>query len=481
MTTPTAPAAIAETHSAVVVFLGDRAYKVKKPVDLGFLDFTTPEARADACEQEVALNRRLAPDVYLGVAEVRGPDGAVCDHMVVMRRLPAGRKLRACLERGEDVTDALRTVARDLAVLHGRPLQGPTFTHVAEQAAVRRHWTDGFEQMAPFTGGLVDATPQAEIERLALDFVDGRDRLFRRRIARGHVRDGHGDLQCEDIFLMEDGPRILDCLDFDAELRWGDVLLDVGFLAMDLERLGHPDAAARFLADYREFSAENWSAALAHHYIAYRAHVRAKVATLRAAQTGGDDDDIDALQRLCLHHLRQGRIRLVVVGGLPGTGKSTVAAAFADRVDAVVIRTDEVREQMPPTPGIDRYSPAAIDAVYQETLRRAEQLLRRGEQVVVDATWSDASHRQEARHLAERTRSALVEIECQAPAEVCARRIRNRLATGSDPSEATPEVAAAMAARFAPWPEAQSISTDNALDVSVEAVSRAAGWHAGPG
>lgn len=469
------PAAVAETHSAVVVFLGDRAYKVKKPVDLGFLDFTTPGAREEACRNEVELNRRLAPDVYLGVAEIGDVDGGVCDHMVVMRRLPADRKLRACLDRGEDVTDAVRSVARAIAVLHARSDSHPTLTHVAERDAVRRNWTDGFDQMAPYVGDLIDSGTQDRIAHLALRFLSGREQLFERRIRRGHVRDGHGDLQTEDIFVLDDGPRILDCLDFDAELRWGDVLLDVGFLAMDLERLGHPTIARQFLSDYREFSAENWSEALCHHYIAYRAHVRAKVATLRAAQTGERCGDIEGLQRLCLDHLEQARIRLVIIGGLPGTGKSTVAAAVGNLGGAVVLRTDEIRRQLAGS-AADRYSPAAVDAVYRETMARAERLLRRGEHVVIDATWSLSAHRRDARLLADRCSADIVEIECRAPAGLSEQRIRSRRAIGDDPSEATPAVAAAMAATFAGWPEATVVSTSTSVDASVDDAMAVTGW-----
>ena len=473
------PAEIAETHSAVVIFLGDRAYKIKKPVDLGFLDFTTPAARAEACEHELELNRRLSPDVYLGVAEIGDVNGGVCDHMVVMRRLPADRKLRACLDRGEDTTAAVRAIARTIAALHARPPDGPSMAHVAEADAVRTNWTNGFAQMAPFVGNLVERTTQERIERLALRYIDGRGPLLQRRIDRGHVRDGHGDLQAEDIFLLDDGPRILDCLDFDAGLRWGDVLLDVAFLAMDLERLGHPNVAAQFLADYREFSAENWASSLAHHYIAYRAHVRAKVATLRAAQTGKGTGDIERLQRLCLDHLERSRIRLMIVGGLPGTGKSTVAAELGNRLGAVVLRTDEVRNQMASGDLMDgggRYSSVGVDAVYQETMNRAERLLRRGEQVVIDATWSSSTHREEARALADRNGADLVEIECQVPRDLADERIRARLVEGTDPSEATPEIAATVASRFAQWPEAIGVSTMTPLGLTIDTAARAAGW-----
>lgn len=461
-----------ETHSAAVFFFGDRAYKVKKPLDLGFLDFSTVEARALACRREVELNRRLAPDVYLGVSEVRGPDGEVCEHLVTMRRMPAERRLARCLERGEDVSDALRVIARELAALHaaGEPSE---LVRVGARDVVREHWTDGFAQLAPFVTDPVDAVLEHEIESLALRYLAGRGPLFAARIGAGLVCDGHGDLQAEDIFLLDDGPRILDCLEFDDELRWGDVLADVGFLAMDLERLGHPAAASRLLAAYREFSGTTWPASLEHHYVAYRAHVRAKVTMLRDAQRGARSAEFERLQRQCLEHLRAGRVRLVLVGGLPGTGKSTAAAGLGDEVGAVVLRTDEVRRDLPAR---DRYSPAGIDATYEELLRRAERLLASGEQVVLDATWSDGAHRDLARRVAAAASAEVVEVVCTAPEEVCRARIEHRAHVGIDPSEATPEIAAAMAARFDPWPEARDLDTDRAPAAVVAELCALAGW-----
>ena len=473
--TPGAPvggAAHVETHSAALFFFGDRVYKVKKPVDLGFLDFTTVEARALACRREVDLNRRLAPDVYLGVSELRDPDGSVCDHLVTMRRMPEDRRLARCLERGEDVSDGLRQIARDIASLHAA---GGTseLVRVGSRDVVREHWTDGFAQLAPLVGGSLDAAVEHEIETLALRYLAGRDPLFAERVAGGHVRDGHGDLQAEDIFVLSDGPRILDCLEFDDELRWGDVLLDIGFLAMDLEHLGHPDAATQLLASYREFSGEVWPASLAHHYLAYRAHVRAKVGAIRAAQRGEPSAEVDTLQKLCLRHLRDGRIRLVLVGGLPGTGKSTAAAALGEEVGAVVLRTDEVRRE---AGAGDRYSAAGIDATYEELLRRAERLLCRGEQVILDATWSDEVHRDLARRVAAGADADVVEICCIVTPEVGRARIERRLAEGRDASEATIEVAGSMALRFAPWPQSATVDTDREVAEIVRDSRYIGGW-----
>lgn len=472
------PASVVETHSAVVFFYGDRVLKVKKPVDLGFLDFTSLDARRIACEREVALNRRLCPDVYLGVSEVLGPDGEVCDYLVTMLRMPDDRRLGACIARGEPVRTDLSDIARQMAGLHATE-STPELLDVADRDSVRSHWSDGFAQLAPHQGGLVDPDIEKRIESLALRYLDGRKALFDERIAEGSVRDGHGDLQCQDIFLLPDGPRILDCLEFDDKLRWGDVLLDVGFLAMDLERFGQVELAQQFLDDYRTVSGRKWPASLAHHYLAYRAHVRAKVGVLRAAQQHLTEtpSEVEALQHLCLEHIEAGRVRMVIVGGLPGTGKSTVAAALGDAAGAVVLRTDEIRRRMPDT---DRYSHQAIDVTYSEMLGEAESLLLRGEQVILDATWSDGAHRDMARITADRTDSDIIEINCVAPMDVCRARILRRLADGTDVSEATPEVAEDMARSFAPWPQAIEILTNRTIAESLRSALSACGWSGPP-
>ncbi len=468
-------ARLVETHSAVVVFYGDRAYKVKKPVDLGFLDFRSLESREQACRRELELNRRLSPDVYLGVAEMRGPDNESCEFMVVMRRLEDGCRLSECLLRHEDVTDALRSVAKQIASLHAANPTDPAFAHVATRDAVRGLWLQGLDQMGSLAAKIVDPNLHKHIRLLALAFLSGRERLFANRIAQGHIREGHGDLQTQDIFVLPDGPRILDCLDFDDELRWADVVADVGFLAMDLERLGHLDSATQFLGFYRDYSNERWPPALEHHYIALRAHIRAKVAALRAIQTGEVTPDIEQLQRLCAAHLVAAQPRLVIVGGSPGTGKSTLAKHLGEHIDAVVVRTDEVRQQLN-FDEAQRYQPQAIDKVYEVALHQARVLLEAGEHVIVDATWSHAQHRLQAQALAENTTSTFAELRCIAAPSVCAARIVQRQSGGFDASEATPEIASAIADEFDPWPTATSISTEAPFEDSLPIAVRACGF-----
>jgi aminoglycoside phosphotransferase family enzyme/predicted kinase len=474
-------AAVRETHVGVVVLLGEYAYKLKKPVDVGFLDFTTREKRLAACRREVDLNRRLAPDVYLGIADVSGPDGRPCDHMVVMRRMPDERRLSALIRGGEPVRDVVRRIGRMMAAFHASANRGPEISAQGGRDALRARWQDSFDQVRSLPGAARYGEVVAEIERLTLAFLDGRARLFQARVADGRIVDGHGDLLADDIFCLHDGPRVLDCLEFDDRLRWVDGLDDVAFLAMDLEHLGADELAARLLDWYAEFAADPAPASLRHHYVAYRAFVRAKVAWVKHTQ--GDESAADTAADyadLAVRHLRAGEVRLVVVGGLPGTGKSTLAGAIADRLGVVLLSSDRVRKELaglsPASSAADGYQqgiyrPERTERTYRELLARADALLSRGESVVIDASWTSAEHRRWASAVAERTHSALVPLRCHAPAAVTAERMRTRRGSFSD---ATPTVAESMAAHSDPWPEATTVDTagaaDSALHQALDAV-----------
>lgn len=472
------PAQVLETHSAVVFFFGDRAYKVKKPVDLGFLDFRSVAARLAVCTEEVRLNRRLAPDVYLGVAEVRDPDGAVCDHLVVMRRMPIERRLATLVREGVDVDEPLRRVAQQLASMHAAGPRSDAAADAAGIPATRSRWvanTEALLQHVP--SGILDGPAVATVHGLAMRYLDGRGDLFAQRIADGRAVDGHGDLLADDIFCLDDGPRILDCLEFDEGLRLGDGLADVAFLAMDLERLGRPDLAARFLDAYREFGADGWPASLAHHHIAYRSQVRAKVIAIRAAQGHEPSRRLaPELLRLAADHLERGRVRVVVVGGLPGTGKSTLAAALGAELGAVVLRSDEIRKELvgldPTSPAPAAYGEGIYDAAttsrtYDVLLARARVAVERGELVVLDASWTDPATRARAHRIAAATHTDLIELECRVPAPLAAQRIADRQRRGGDPSDATAAIAGQMAEECAPWATAVPIDTTPAPELTL--------------
>ena len=460
-----------ETHCAGLLLVGDQVFKFKKPVDLGFLDFTTRSARAEACRREVLLNRRFAPDVYLGVADVLLPGGET-EPLVVMRRMPDERRLSHLVDLGVDVADDLRALARLVAVVHADGTRRPEIDEQASRARLRGRWDESFAQVRETAAGADREADVGEVERLAVRFLDGRAPLFEQRLADGCAVDGHGDLISDDVFCLADGPRALDCLEFDDALRYVDRVDDASFLAMDLEQRGAPELGAAFLQWYAEFSGDDAPPSLVHHYVAYRAFVRAKVACVRHEQGADTAEEIDSHLWVAERHLAEGAVTLVLVGGPPGSGKTTVAGAVADRTGMVLLTADRLRKELA---GLDPSKPAAAPyehgiysprhtlRTYGELVRRAEALLARGESVVLDASWTRAGDRELARTAARRTHSDLVELLCSAPeAETTARvaaRTRAQRARGGAVSDADAAVAAALRDKAEPWPEATVVDT----------------------
>jgi predicted kinase len=305
-------------------------------------------------------------------------------------------------------------------------------------------------------------------------------------VAGGWVCDGHGDLLADDVFVLDDGPRALDCLDFDPRLAFGDVAADIAFLAMDLERLGAAELADHWLSAYQRASGALIPEGLLHLYIAYRAQVRAKVTGLRAAQES-DHRSAEAargLLDLCDLHLRRAAPRLVLVGGAPGTGKSTVAADLHQRFGWKVLRSDVTRKigSPPGTAGSGRwqegiYSPAAKERTYFALMDQARDALAHGESVVLDASFTDESHRAAARQVADGALAEVLELRCTLEPQERDRRIAERRQRGDDPSDADAEIAARLATEADPWPEATNLDTSGSLaDVADHAAGIVERW-----
>ena len=450
-----------ETHLSWLVLLEDRVYKVKKPVRTEFVDLSTREARQRNAEDEVRLNRRLAPDVYLGVATLAGLPG-LDEPVVVMRRMPEDRRLALLAARGDDLAEQMGDLARRLATFH---LQAPVVPRAGSSAAVLALWEAGRVQLGVHGRGVLDPERVEQVAALGARYVTGRPGLFDGRADR--VREGHGDLLADDVFLLDDGPRVLDCLEFDLALRAGDVLSDVAFLAMDLEHLGRADLAEVLLRVHRAEIGDDWPPSLADHWVAYRAWVRAKVACLRVEQ-GGAEQAAQArdLLDLAVRRIRRATVRLVLIGGAPGTGKSTLAAELRDRTGCELLRSDVVRKELAglePTasataaPGEGLYAPEATQRTLEALLRRARELLVHGRSVILDASWASPVWREAADDLARECEAEQVRLCAVIPDEVADARLRAR--TG-DASDATPEAAAWLRERFAPWPQAREVATD---------------------
>ena len=470
---------VVETHISYVVFVGDRVYKLKKAVVTDFVDFRTAEARQAACEAEVALNSRLAPDVYLGVAVITGPETGRRDYLVVMRRMPDDARLTRLVARNDRrVTEKLRNIAVVLADFHANARRSPDIDEAGRPESILANWAANTAALKSYSSLGINTTLVDLVDLMARRYVDGRSELWLRRITAGRIVDGHGDLLADDIFCLADGPRILDCLEFDPGLRAGDTLADVAFLAMDLEWLDRPHLADRFLAAYKQAADDDWPESLAHHWIAYRAQVRAKVAALRATQ--GDDDAVaqaNRLLRLAYRHLAAAIPRLVLVGGLPGTGKSTLTTALGRALRWPVLRSDVVRKQLaaldPLTPAPSSYGSGLYRAevtaeTYVKLLADARSLLARGHNVILDASWTRSCWREAAAQLAASSGALLIPLRCYAPSPVAAGRLAARAARGGDPSDATERIAATMALTADEWHEASVVCTTGPAEASLD-------------
>jgi aminoglycoside phosphotransferase family enzyme/predicted kinase len=444
-----------ETHISRVLLRDDRAYKLKKPLRLPFLDYGTLERRHELCREEVRLNRRLAPDVYRGVRALvpghnglrladEGTPGAV-EYVVEMRRYDESATLARRLDKGVAGEVEVRAVGRRLAAFHaGAELPAdPERAVPALEAMVA-------ENFATLRGVGGDDELLGDAEQLAGAVLAGRRAELRRRAAAGLVRDGHGDLRAEHV-VLERGIEIVDCVEFDPALREIDVGLDLAFLAMDLLRRDERLAAA-LVSAYREAGGDPGDDALVAFFAAQRALIRAKVALLRAGQVEGEDSArrrADAASLLDLG-LRLGwRVRLgpvAIVCGLAASGKSTLAGALADRAGATLLSSDVVRKELLGLAATKRapataYAPAMNERTYAALGRRARERIDAGGHVVVDATFRFGADREA---FAATLDGDPLWIECRAPAAVRAKRATARRERPGSVSDADAALAIAQ-------------------------------------
>jgi aminoglycoside phosphotransferase family enzyme/predicted kinase len=464
----------------VVLLCGDRAYKVKKPVSLGFLDFSTPSLRKAACRRELELNRRMAPDVYLEVLDVVDGRGQQQDSVLVMRRMPEDRRLATLVRHRADVSGGMRQLAKQVATFHATARTNAEISSAGSPAALAERWRSNLTGLRERAPSRVPAHVLDEVEELAGAYLAGRVALLEERMRARWVRDVHGDLLADDIFLLPTGPEVLDCLDFDDRLRWMDVVDDVASLVMDLERLGAADVGTQLVHDYHEFSGAVEPMSLSHHYVAYRAVMRAKIAAIREDTTSDGARaeaslEAEALTLLGLRHLRAGLPRLVLVGGAPASGKSTIAEELGSQLPAAVLNADRVRKELaglnpldhhPEAFGQGLYSADHTRAVYAALAARSRFLIGHGETVVVDASFATTEHRALFRAIAADLSTPLVELECTAPAQLLARRLRAREQEPSRYSDADLAVGTRLAAQREPWPSAIAVGTSTSQQAS---------------
>lgn len=442
-----------ETHISCVFLAGDDVYKLKKPVRYDFLDFSTVAKREQACREELRLNRRLARETYLDVVPITrtgngslqiGGDGEPLDWLVHMRRLPTDQTLEALHCRGElrpEHIDRLGNVLVDFyQSLQPLPISGDEY-----RARVESHVRGNRRELLTVSHHL----PPSAVERIhafQLQFLQLRPEVFDERVRDGRIVEGHGDLRPEHICLTEP-PAIFDCIEFSADFRRLDVADELSFLAAECDLLGADWVGPHLLAKYGELTGDRPPEILLDFYKSYRACVRGKVTALRADQVAGEQRDAAAAEALRHLQLADQYVRpwarplVLIVGGLSGTGKSTLAAALAEALGAELLRTDVIRKELLAEEiGQDHYSLESRQRVYGELFARTSHFHADGVSVVLDGTFSSRQSVAAATQVAVQPGTELLTIECVCPPEVARERIRQRLAKGNDPSEARPEL-----------------------------------------
>lgn len=467
-------AELVQTHISWVLLGGDRVYKLKQPLDLGFLDYSTLERRRHFCEREVQLNRRLARDTYLGVRPVVvGPDGlarfgaaedgdpddgSLIDWAVEMVRLPADRMLERLLERGEVDNRLMDRLAALLADFHRKAATGPGVDEHGGPDALRRRLDLDFDDLADFVGLGPEATLSPTLEGFLRRALDGalatHADLLAARVAQGRVREGHGDLHAGNICCVDEVPLVYDCIEFDPGLRCGDVAADIGFLAMDLDRRGYRGFSRYLVRRYAALTDDRELPGLMPLFKAQRALVRGKVASIRAADASLDDATRRRERAAARHAFQVAACGLmppvmVLTCGLPASGKSWLARRLAAPTGALVLRSDVVRKQLAGLApersaaapwGQGLYTPEAIDRTYQVLLDEALAGLDQGRSVIVDATFADAAHRRRFLDAAARLDHpvALVHLDC--PEALARQRLAARAADPGEASDADAKV-----------------------------------------
>ena len=465
-----------ETHLSWVFLAGAYAYKVKKPVDLGFVDFTTVARRAAACAEEVRLNQRLCPDIYLGVVDIVARDGTffvggpgeVVEMAVKMRRLPEAGMLPALLKRRSADTNLARRIALQLAQFHATAATGPGMTNGAESAAISANWAENFTQTAAVDETVLPAAVVAAVRRFVAHFIDTNATLFERRVAQGRVRDGHGDLHARNICVEGRRIHLFDCLEFSPRYRCADVAADVAFLAMDLAAHGRADLAHEFVGAYVRASGDQELARLTR-FLRLLPRLDTRQGPSPAARRTGPHTNrtlrshrrgaalLSRLAWAAAGGLKQPL--LVMTLGLPASGKTRLARELAGHLGLIHLSSDVLRKELGghrPTAHCDArfgqglYGPTMTHRTYGALRRRAGRWLRQGRSVVLDATYGQPAERIAVRRLAERCGARLVILYCQADDATLRARLAAREHEPFTVSDARLPLWAALRASFVP-------------------------------
>ena len=467
-----------QTHISYVLLAGDYVYKIKKPVRFVFLDYSTLEKRRHFCHEEIRLNCRLAPTVYLEVVAVVQNDGRftlnqypgapVFEYAVKMRRLPEehflDRRIREAKAQKEDfdriakkLADFYAAAATDQASLYGSP------------RAIRRKLKENMKEVEPLTGETLTREEFKRIKDYNDNFFAQHSNLLGTRVRNGRVREGHGDLRAEHICL-EDDPVIFDCIEFSAEFRYCDAASEIAFLCMDLDYLGSPLLSEYFVASFQKLTQDPEMSLLLPLYKGYRACVRGKVESLKSQEAEVPEQEREEAKSRARRYFQLAYRyasppyppALLIVCGLVASGKSTIARTLGDRTGYQIFNSDVIRKQLAGIAltthlaaeyGKGLYGDDSTSLTYNALLKESEDCLRLGKGVIIDATFKDPAHRRQFLDLAARLRLPVLFVECRASEEEILQRLKRRQQRPGEVSDATVSVYFRQREEFVPLTE----------------------------
>jgi uncharacterized protein len=450
---PDCPAEVThkETHISHLFFAGDLAYKIKKAVRFSFLDYSTLGKRRYYINEELTLNRRLAPSVYLGVLPIGldvsgwrlGASENPLEFTLMMRRLPDSRMLPVLLQSAQVTPEMMRSLAQVLATFHAHAKQLNPAGAAAHFDAVTKQWRDNLKDVEPFIGNAIDLDDFAAIKAFGDNFLEQNREFISRRAADGWVRDGHGDLHCEHVCFAPEGIQIFDCIEFDPQLRLCDLASEIGFLLMDLEARGGGQLGEPLLIRYCDLINDSRLSDLLPFYKCYRALIRAKVEALRAGPSAAAARyfTIAGRQTWSLY-----RPFVIVVCGLTGSGKSTLARELSERIGIAGINSDVVRKELTGKSGRGVtfnqgiYSSEITEKTYGKMFAETDRRLSQDQSVILDATFAQRRYREKLLAVAARHHVPVYFLHCVASDSLTQTRLRERAMNQNEVSDGRWEI-----------------------------------------
>ena len=472
---------LVQTHVSYI-FLTDRhAYKVKKPVDFGFLNFSTIDRRRFYCNEEVRLNRRLCPDIYEGVVELREtPSGAafhgggtIIDYAVKMKRLPADRMLDKLVDAGTVNPAIMRKISSVIADFHRTALMSPSIAEYGRLERIMFNWQENFEQTVQFENLTLPAHERILIRSWVETFAAENESVFQQRVDDGFIRECDGDIHLENICLDDGTVHIFDCIEFNERFRCCDTAADIAFLLMDLDYHKRHDLAEDVIDEYVSRTGDQGMLRLVDFYKVYRAFVRGKVESFRLNDSGITPDAQALAKKRAIGYFRLARgyierrrltPSLFITCGLMGSGKSTLTAQLSFELGIPSFSSDVTRKQMmgipPDTPARDSFGEGLYDsqtteATYAELLRLAENQLQKGSSVLIDASFTHRRQRADFAMLAKRHAVPFIILQIACSETEGRRRLQEREATGKSVSDGRQELLSLQAAGFETPDEAE--------------------------